>query len=95
MNNTTGLTKILNGINTTLNIANKAIPIYNQAKPIFKTVNKTYKTIKNNKNDLTNMIKLMKVKNQIKKDMNNNTNIQNTKLIKDNYSNLNNPTFFI
>lgn len=92
MNNNSGtLNKILNGINNTLNIANKAIPIYNQSKPIINTAKETYKTIKNSSSDISKMIKLMKVKNQIKKDMNNKEPIMpNTT-----YSNINNPKFFI
>lgn len=99
-NDPSTLTKILSGINNTLNIANKAMPIYKEAKPIFKTINNTYKNIKTNKTDLSSMIKLMKLKNTIKKDMNTNTipNIEDnisTTITKDTYNSVNNPTFFI
>lgn len=96
MNNNPGiLTNILNGINGTLNIVNKAIPIYKEAKPIINTVTTTYKKVKDNGNDLKKVIKLMKLKNEIKKDSINNkqnTLIQ-TKPITN--SNINNPKFFI
>lgn len=92
MNNSYNLTKILNGINSTLNIANKAIPIYNQAKPLVSNLNKTYKTLKNNSKDIPQLIKLMKVKKQIKQDMNN-TPVTTPKAR--NYYNTNNPKFFI
>ena len=98
MNNSpTSISKILNSINTTLNIANKAIPLYNQAKPIVSTISKTYKTIKTNRKDIPQFIKLMKLKNQIKKDMNNNSSIPNNELKQANiqYNKINNPTFFI
>ena len=95
-NNPTTLSRILNGINTSLNIANKVMPIYKEAKPIITTVGNTYKNLKNNKNDLTNIIKIIKANNTIKKKFNNTTNIniKRTKLNKT-YSNNNNPTFFI
>ena len=98
-NDPTTLTKILSSINNTLNIANKAMPLYKEAKPIFKTINNTYKNIKTNKTDLSSMIKLMKLKNTIKKDMSNNSisiqdDIHNT-ITKDTYNSINNPTFFI
>ena len=83
-NNT--LSKLLNGINHSLNVVNKAIPVYNQAKPLVKSGIKTYNNLKNN-----NIIKLFKVQNQIKKDMNN--TIPNTN-IKANH-NTSNPKFFI
>ena len=99
-NDPTTSTKILSSINNTLNIANKAMPLYKEAKPIFKTINSTYKNIKTNKTDLSSMIKLMKLKNTIKKDMNTNTisNIEDnisTTITKDTYNSVNNPTFFI
>lgn len=99
-NDPSTLTKVLSSINNTLSIANKAMPLYKEAKPIFKTINNTYKNIKTNKNDLSNIIKLMKFKNTIKKDMNTNTisNIEDnisTTITKDTYNNINNPTFFI
>lgn len=99
-NNPTTLTKVLSSINNTLSIANKAMPLYKEAKPIFKTINNTYKNIKSNKTDLSSMIKLMKLKNTIKKDMNTNTipNIEEnipTTISKDTYNSINNPTFFI
>lgn len=96
-NDPTSLTKLLNGINNTLNIANKVMPIYKEAKPIFQTVNKTYKNLKNNKNELSNIIKLIKANNIIKKETNHEkTFIAEKKLIsKENYSNINNPKFFI
>ena len=99
-NDPSTLTKILSGINNTLNIANKAMPLYKEAKPIFKSINNTYKNIKTNKTDLSSMIKLMKLKNTIKKDMNINTisNIEDdisTTITKDTYNSVNNPTFFI
>lgn len=98
-NDPSTLTKILSGINNTLNIANKAMPLYKEAKPIFKTINSTYKNIKTNKTDLSSMIKLIKLKNTIKKDMRNNTisipdNKSNT-ITKNTYNSINNPTFFI
>ena len=98
-NDPTTLTKILSSINNTLNIANKAMPLYKEAKPIFKTINNTYKNIKTNKTDLSSMIKLMKLKNTIKKDMSNNSisipdDIPNI-ITKDTYNSINNPTFFI
>lgn len=97
MNNSSGLSKILSGINTTLNIANKVVPIYNQAKPLVTNINKTYKTLKNTSKELPQLIKLMKVKNQIKKDMNTkSTSFKHSlKSNSNNYSNTNNPTFFI
>lgn len=98
MNNSPiGISKVLNSINTTLNIANKAIPLYNQAKPIVSTITKTYKTIKTNRKEIPQLIKLIKVKNQIKKDMNNNISIPNNELKQSNiqYNKINNPTFFI
>lgn len=99
-NDPSTLTKILSGINNTLNIANKAMPLYKEAKPIFKTINNTYKNIKTSNGDISSMIKLMKLKNTIKKDMNNNTishttNNVPTTINKDSYNNINNPTFFI
>ena len=90
----TNLTKILNGINHTLNIANKAIPVYNQAKPLVKKGIDTYSNIKNNNIKLSNIFKLMKIKNQVKKDMNTNVTIPNFKT-KNTFSNTNNPKFFI
>lgn len=97
MNNSSGLSKILSGINTTLNIANKVVPIYNQAKPLVTNINKTYKTFKNTSKDIPQLIKLMKVKNQIKKDMNTKPISFKTSLKSNSntYSNINNPTFFI
>ena len=99
MNESSSLTKILSGINNSLNIANKVVPLYKEAKPILSSINKTYKNIKTNKTDLSSMIKLMKLKNTIKKDMNNaSQNISNTThttITKDTYKNINNPTFFI
>ena len=101
-NDPTTLTKILSSINNTLNIANKAMPLYKEAKPILKTINNTYKNIKTNKNDLSSIIKLMKLKNTIKNDMNQHQNNMlpisnnNQKTITNTtYSNINNPTFFI
>ena len=95
-NNPTTLNTILNGISSTLNIANKVMPIYKEAKPLIQTVTKTYKNIKDNKNNLSNAIKLMKVKNTIKKEINNNLPTSDIKLINSNvYNNKNNPTFFI
>ena len=97
MNEENGITKILSGINHTLNIANKAIPVYTQAKPLVKKGIDTYNNIKNNNTSISNLIKLNKIKNQIKKDMNTkNISIpdfiskQNTK-----NNNINNPKFFI
>ena len=75
-NNPSILNNVLNGINSTLNIVNKAIPIYKEAKPIINTVTKTYKKVKDNGKEIPNLIKLMKLKNEIKKDTNAN-NIQN------------------
>lgn len=95
MNNSTGLSKILSGINTTLNIANKVVPIYNQAKPLVTNINKTYKTFKNTSKDIPQLIKLMKVKKQIKKDMSNNISLPKTNTNTKNYSTINNPTFFV
>ena len=99
MNNSgTSLSKILNGINSTLNIANKAIPIYQQTKPMIKTVKQTYKTIKNSKTDISKMMKMMKIKNAIKKDMNNTSlTIPKSTMTPStsNYKNTNNPTFFL
>ena len=90
MNETSTLSKILKGINTTLNIANKAMPIYKEAKPILNTIKNTYSNLKNNKNDINKMIKLLKLKNQLKQDtkINNIIKTQNNKTI-------NNPNFFI
>ena len=95
MNEENGITKILSGINHTLNIANKAIPVYTQAKPLVKKGIDTYNNIKNNKTNISNLIKLNKVKNQIKKDMIN-KNIPNfiSKTNKEKI-NVNNPKFFI
>lgn len=96
MNNNPGIfNNILNGINSTLNIVNKAIPIYKEAKPIISTVTNTYKKVKNNGADLKKVIKLMKLKNEIKKD-NSTNNIQNTfNLPKTTNQTINNPKFFI
>ena len=96
MNNNSGIfTNVLNGINSTLNIVNKAIPIYKEAKPIISTVTNTYKKVKNNGADLKKVIKLMKLKNEIKKD-NSTNNIQNTfNLPKTTNQTINNPKFFI
>lgn len=96
MNNNPGiLTNVLNGLNSTLNIVNKAIPIYKEAKPIINTVTNTYKKVKNNGADLKKVIKLMKLKNEIKKDVSS-TNIQNTfNLPKTTNQTINNPKFFI
>ena len=62
-------------------------------------INSTYKNIKTNKTDLSSMIKLIKLKNTIKKDMRNNTiSIPNNKsntITKNTYNSINNPTFFI
>ena len=96
MNNESTLTKFLNGINHSLNIANKAIPVYNQAKPLIKNVHNTYHNIKNNKDYLKNIIKLNKVKKQIKKDMNDTQSTPNfISKNKIKYNNINNPKFFI
>lgn len=99
MNNNPGtFNKILNSINSTLNIANKVVPIYKEAKPIINTVTSTYKKVKDNGNDIKKVIKLMKFKNEIKKEQNINTNnFQNTynQTITTNNSNINNPKFFI
>lgn len=96
MNNSTTLTKILNGISTTLNIANKAMPIYKEAKPVLNTIKNTYTNFKNNKGDLKKMINLMKLKNQITKDSKINTNINKQEIIHETSpSNINNPKFFI
>ena len=96
MNNNTGiLNNVLKGINSTLNIANKAIPIYKEAKPIINTFTSTYKKIKDNKNEIPNLIKFMKIKNELKKDISTD-NIQNKfNLQKTTNSNINNPKFFI
>ena len=95
-NNPRIITNVLNGINSTLNIVNKAIPIYKEAKPIINTVTKTYKKVKDNGKNIKKVIKLMKLKNEIKKDISTN-NRENTfvqpKPITN--SNINNPKFFI
>ena len=96
--NPTTLSRILYGINHTLNIANKALPVYVQAKPLVKKGYDTYNNLKNNKDSFKNTIKLLKVKNQIKKDMAKPIPISNINIIsktKSNYSNTNNPKFFI
>lgn len=96
MNNNPGtLSKILNGINSSLSIANKVMPIYKEAKPIINTVSSTYKKIKDNGKEIPKLIKLMKLKNEIKKDIN--ITPVNNNIIKTNssYSNINNPKFFI
>lgn len=97
-NNTSTISTILDGISKTLNIANKAVPLYKEAKPLLNNAKNVYTNIKNSKNDLGNMLKLMKLKNEMK----NNTNIINgseTKKIStienNTYSNINNPKFFI
>jgi len=94
-NTTSSLSKVLSGINNTLNIMNKAVPLYKEVCPVIKNINNTYKTIKNNKSNLTNTIKLLKIKNAIKKDLNLKViqNKENKKIELNN--NLNNPTFFI
>jgi len=96
MNNNPGIfNNVLNGINSTLNIVNKAIPIYKEAKPIINTVTSTYKKVKDNGKEIPNLIKLMKLKNEIKKDVSTN-NIQNTfNLPKTTNQTINNPKFFI
>ena len=95
-NNPNILNNILNGINSSLNIVNKAIPIYKEAKPIISTVSKTYKKVKDNGYDIKKMIKIMKLKNEIKKDINTN-NKQNTFIQSKPIANssINNPKFFI
>lgn len=100
MNNNLGtLNKVLSGINNTLSIANKALPIVKEAKPIINTAKETISTFKSTGNDIQKMFKLMKVKNQIKKDMNNTIKeeaITQIKSITNNsYPNINNPKFFI
>ena len=98
MNESSTLSKILNGINSTLNIANKAMPIYKEAKPMIKTVRNTYKTLKNNKGELKKMLNLIKLKNQIKKDSKMNLNISNdtnNPIKSTTQKNINNPKFFI
>lgn len=96
MNNNPGiLTNILNGINGTLNIVNKAIPIYKEAKPIINTVTSTYKKVKDNGNDIKKVIKLMKLKNELKKDISTNNNENTFNLPKTTNQTINNPKFFI
>lgn len=93
MNNNPGIFNgVLKGISSTLNIANKVIPIYKEAKPIFNTVTSTYKKVKDNGNDIKKVMKLMKLKNEIKKEQN--IKIENNKN-SNTYSNINNPKFFI
>ena len=92
--NSSTLSKFLSGINNTLSIANKAIPIVKEAKPLINTAKETFNTFKTTGNDIQKMIKLRKLKNQIKKDMNNNIKIPPS-INKSNYSNTNNPKFFI
>ena len=96
-NNTSTLTKVLNSINNTLNIANKVVPIYKEAKPIINTVSSTYKTIKESGTDIPKIIKLMKLKNEVQKDMKNKSfnKINEQKLLSSTTNNLNNPKFFI
>ena len=95
MNNYSGtLSKVLNGINNTLSIANKALPIVKEAKPLINTAKETLNTFKSTGTDIQKMFKVMKIKNQIKKDMNNNIKIPPTKN-QSTYTNINNPTFFI
>lgn len=96
MNNNPGtLNKVLSGINNTLTIANKALPIIKETKPLMNNVSKTYQTFKNSGKDFQKMMKLIKVKNQIKKDIN--EQLSKTPSIKflSTYSNTNNPKFFI
>lgn len=93
MNNSfSSFSKILNGINSTLNIVNKAVPLYKEVSPMISTVNKTYKNIKNNKTNISNTIKLLKLKNTIKKDITPKINTQPNNKIQ---NNINNPKFFI
>ena len=58
------------------------------------TPEETYKKVKNNGNDIKKVMKLMKLKNEIKNEQNLNIN---TNISKNNtsYSNINNPKFFI
>ena len=97
MNNSSSLTKILNGINSTLNIVNKAMPIYKDAKPIINTIKNTYTTIKKNNINLKKTMNLLKLKNQIKKDYEKKITITNKQKIitKTSNDNINNPKFFI
>ena len=95
--NSSTLSKVLSGINNTLSIANKALPIVKEARPIINTAKETINTFKSTSTDLKKMYKLIKVKNQIKKDMTKNTAIKKvtSSNISSTYSNTNNPTFFI
>ena len=89
-----GINKLLSGINHTLNIVNKAVPVYTQAKPLVKKGIDTYNNIKNKNAKIKDLITLNNIKNQIKKDMNNNKIAfvsKKSKLI----NNINNPKFFI
>ena len=94
-NNPSIFTNVLNGINSTLNIVNKAIPIYKEAKPIINTVTSTYKKVKDNGNDLKKVIKLMKLKKEINKDINTNNTQSIFNMQKTTNHNINNPKFFI
>ena len=94
MNEETTLSKILNSVNYGLNVANRALPIYNQAKPLVKKGIDTYNNLKNTKPNIEKYFKLLKLKNNIKKDFSNSTQ-NNSKLNKNTYNNANNPTFFI
>lgn len=91
-NNTDTLSKILTGINNTLNIANKTIPIIKETKPIINGAKETLNNFKSTGNDIKKMYKLLKLKNQIKKDT---KNISITKPTNIKYTNTNNPKFFI
>lgn len=82
------LSSFLNGASKTLNVVNQAIPIYYQVKPMIsnaKTMFKVMSAVKSSDNKQS--------KNNI-----NNYNYSNSKkdtTIKNNYSNSNNPTFFL
>ena len=93
MNESSTLTKVLNGINNTLNIVNKAMPIYKEAKPIINTLKNNYSKIKTV--DIKKTINLLKLKNQLKKDYKNYSTINSIEYNNTTNSNINNPKFFI
>ena len=94
-NNPNIFSNVLNGINSTLNIVNKTIPIYKEAKPIISTFTNTYKKVKNNGNDIKKVIKLMKLKNEIKKEQNISNTQDSLNYSKTTNQSINNPKFFI
>jgi len=94
-NNPSMVNKILNGISSSLNIVNKVVPIYKEAKPLINSVSSSYKKIRTSGKDINQVIKFMKLKNIIKKDIGTNNNENTFNLPKTTNQTINNPKFFI